>query len=714
MFVNPPDNLAAQRNISIAWPVDLLLSTSGSQQIVGFLMQRVAGMHPIHEFYASGSRRNISPLFNYLYLHRTAYNLAVAIRNLHNRGYVIGDVNESNILVSETSWVTLVDTDSFQVRDLTKSVVYRCSVGKPEFTPPELQGQSFRNIDRRPEHDLFGLAVLIFQLLMEGTHPFDGQFTGGGETPPLEQRIKAGHFPYGKKSVPYRPRKIAPPFEILHPKLRQLFIRCFEDGHNNPRVRPDAGNWLSVLEEAEKDLVTCSVNNQHRYGSHLRACPWCDRTKQLGGNDPFPSKHGVKLPPHLQIFPHTQQPLSPTSTAAKSPTTPVSTVVSTIALSITLIATWFNYGYPQWQGFQGLKKLSNFQTERQYENCIKQATEISRIKNILPLFYQKSQKLLSDCQARLALDASLINNAKKLATEDDFVNAIIEASKVRVENSRLYNEASSLINLWGKHILSSATEQYQKGQLQSAIIILKHIPNTSQTSRLRQEANATISQWQKDWELASKLFDAAQKDLEQQKWQAVTEAYEKLPNIQYWRYKIEPIVKIAISKKTQTEILQGERMVIDESGVWENLDPSLSGKYWKHTQGPIAWKYLYITDDFTYSNQSGREFGLRQAYWCWYIYTSEKYYDQEYRLIKICDGKFYMKQRPGKYYPVHYGVIKYYGNYDKKGKPVLNYKNQKTAPCKYERKNFWGKGGSINVCIDILTPVGFNPPVPIP
>ena len=44
-------------------------------------------------------------------------------------------------------------------------------------------------LGRAPEHDLFGLGVLIFQLLMEGTHPFAGVFKGRGEPPVLEQRI---------------------------------------------------------------------------------------------------------------------------------------------------------------------------------------------------------------------------------------------------------------------------------------------------------------------------------------------------------------------------------------------------------------------------------------------------------------------------------------------------------------------------------------------
>lgn len=302
MLANPPENpTASLGHISIAWPQELLQGLDGSGSIIGFLMPRIQGMRPIIDFYNPRTRRQHCPLFNYQYLLRTARNLAAAFAALHASQYYIGDVNESNILVSDTALVTLVDTDSFQVRDPDKNIVYRCSVGKPEFTPPELQNKIFAQYDRENSHDLFGLAVLIFQLLMEGTHPFSGIFQGVLEPPPYEARIVAGHFTYShKRQVPYLPTPIAPPWEILHPRLQALFVRCFEDGHNNPQLRPSAQTWLSAIAEAEDSLVTCSVNPQHHYNNHLQKCPWCERALQLGGRDPFPSPQAIASGKHLQ------------------------------------------------------------------------------------------------------------------------------------------------------------------------------------------------------------------------------------------------------------------------------------------------------------------------------------------------------------------------------------------------------------------------------
>jgi DNA-binding helix-hairpin-helix protein with protein kinase domain len=301
MVANPPSNpTAAQKHTSIAWPTEILQSGSGASNTVGFLMPFVGGMSPVIDFFNPKTRRSKCPLFNYFYLHRTARNLVIAIRALHERNYVIGDLNESNVLVAETALVSIVDTDSFQVWDGAKGKLYRCRVGKPEFTPPEIQGKTFGQVDRGIQQDLFGLGIILFQLLMEGTHPFAGNYTGPGEAPPYEGRIAAGHFPYayGRK-VPYVPKKTAPSFSMLYPALQHLFIRCFEDGHFQPNARPDTEAWQWALEEAENSLVSCWVNDQHIYSGHLQECPWCARTKLLGGRDPFPSVESVKTGKHL-------------------------------------------------------------------------------------------------------------------------------------------------------------------------------------------------------------------------------------------------------------------------------------------------------------------------------------------------------------------------------------------------------------------------------
>jgi DNA-binding helix-hairpin-helix protein with protein kinase domain len=298
MIQHPPDDPMTGGHRSFAWPTELLVDDRAGGAVVGFLMSRVLHMRPAFDFYNPASRRDRAPLFNALYLHRAARNMAAAVGALHAREYVMGDVNESNFLLEATALVTLVDTDSFQVRDPVSGACYRCRVGKPEFTPPELQETTFAFVDRRPEHDLFGLAVLLFHMLLEGTHPFAGVFQGDGDPPPIGARISSASFPHrrrhdGSFSVP----PLAPPFEILHPELRRLFVECFDEGHRDPARRPRAATWQAALKEAEADLVVCRGNDQHHYGRHLDACPWCERARRLG-QDPFPSRAAVARNTH--------------------------------------------------------------------------------------------------------------------------------------------------------------------------------------------------------------------------------------------------------------------------------------------------------------------------------------------------------------------------------------------------------------------------------
>ncbi len=281
MLANPPANPTESINhTSIAWPEDLLLNAAG--KVTGYLMPNAQGMEKIFGFYVPPDRQQNHLGFTYQHLLNTAKNLASAISALHNAGYVIGDVNESNVMVKDTSLVTLIDTDSFQVPG-HKGQVYRSEVGKEEFTPPELQGVLFSTVNRQPEHDLFGLGVLIFQLLMEGVHPFDGKFLGAGDPPPIGERIKQGYFPYSQsRAVPFQPKPIAPPFAMLSPAIQLLFLKCFEEGHRNPQARPTAWTWRYELRKALDDLTHCRSNSQHYYHKSLTNCPWCERVGRFG------------------------------------------------------------------------------------------------------------------------------------------------------------------------------------------------------------------------------------------------------------------------------------------------------------------------------------------------------------------------------------------------------------------------------------------------
>lgn len=275
MRSNPPaDPSRGTGHAAIAWPRDLLRDVNG--RFVGFTMPLVVGAVPLLDVLSPRVRAQVLPAFDRRYLHRTARNLALAVAALHARGYVVGDMNQSNVLVTPSALVTLIDTDSFQVQEARPAqiVFYPCPVGKPEYTPPELQGQPFAGVVRQLEHDRFGLAVLIFQLLMEGSHPFRGLWRGAGDPPMLEEKIARGLYPYAALPAPeVGPAPGAPSLDTLFPPLVALFDDAFRLGHDNPRRRPAAETWAEALTAAEAALVTCRAG--HIHADHLPRCPVC-------------------------------------------------------------------------------------------------------------------------------------------------------------------------------------------------------------------------------------------------------------------------------------------------------------------------------------------------------------------------------------------------------------------------------------------------------
>jgi len=136
MVANPPrDEMRARSNhVSIAWPTSLLYQDG---KFTGFLMPRLGESLKIIEVYNPKLRKTKYAGFNWKYLLHMALNLAIAVDAIHSKGYVIGDINEGNILVNPQALISLIDTDSFQVKD-PAGLFYRCPVGREEFTPPEL------------------------------------------------------------------------------------------------------------------------------------------------------------------------------------------------------------------------------------------------------------------------------------------------------------------------------------------------------------------------------------------------------------------------------------------------------------------------------------------------------------------------------------------------------------------------------------------------
>lgn len=261
-----------------AWPIDLLIDSQ--QKLRGFVMPRINARRDIHELYSPKSRAAAFPETDFRFLVHVGMNIARAFAVIHAQGHVIGDVNHGNLLVGPDGTVMLIDCDSFQVSQGASA--FSCDVGVPLFTAPELHGKALRGLVRTSNHDLFGLAVLLFHLLFMGRHPFAGRYLGHGDMP-IEKAVSEYRFAYGpdrQANQMERPPGTIP-LETVGNTIADLFVRTFEraGAHGG---RPNAEKWLNALVKLKDDLRVCSSTKSHYFLRSLSVCPWCSVENQTG------------------------------------------------------------------------------------------------------------------------------------------------------------------------------------------------------------------------------------------------------------------------------------------------------------------------------------------------------------------------------------------------------------------------------------------------
>lgn len=264
----------------VSWPKDLLYDNGFFK---GFIMNRIDASKNLNVVYEYGPKSQYKDLswFNKI---TVAYNLCTLVEGIHKVKHVCGDFNPNNICVNvSTGTVSIIDTDSFHITD--KGNVYRCNVGMTQYLPVEIQKKMQIGLSKVPlptfteETDNFALAVHIFQILMNGVHPFASRVTSSCQesvaNPMTDRRIVDGETPFFKNIKNFDIPLIAPPINIFPENIQLLFKRAFVDGYQNPRSRPTAIEWKVALLDLRNNLKSCDSVNCHNYYKKLNSCPWC-------------------------------------------------------------------------------------------------------------------------------------------------------------------------------------------------------------------------------------------------------------------------------------------------------------------------------------------------------------------------------------------------------------------------------------------------------
>lgn len=258
-----------------AWPLAPIFETPG-EPVSGFVMPRVYDARPVHTLYTPKSRKAEFAGATWRFVTVVAANIARAFSVVHEHGLAVGDVNHDNVLVQPDARAVLIDCDTFHVVGPERE--YPCGFGVVTYTPPELQGRSLTGVVRTANHDAFGLAVMVFQLLFLGRHPFSGRSASGNVT--IEDAMAQRLFAYGTSAVGrgMHPPPFTPSLDLVPSEMAEMFERAF----TSIADRPTSAEWAAQLTWLASATERCSDVEMHEYPAGLAACPWCAIERDTG------------------------------------------------------------------------------------------------------------------------------------------------------------------------------------------------------------------------------------------------------------------------------------------------------------------------------------------------------------------------------------------------------------------------------------------------
>ena len=314
-----------------AWPKEPLYDDSDN--FVGFLMDdfgSFTGVRKMYSYYQSGYYPDKTPV-NHLHKVAVAAVLARLVEEMHSMGRIIGDFNPKNIgykIIQNSNIpvnIVFFDTDSFPIKT-HDGRTFKCKVAYPGFTAPETfhardakkEELLSRGIDRKvlwadlddafnEDTDNFALGVHIFQLLMNGFHPYTGVSETNAQKAMANVSAADGPSKHTVDKTADLNKAVILNQYCMRPGWRHdnaaclvrndypeyitsLFDKTFRDLKPGEH-RPEAREWSTALARYLSEVKPCKDNYCHIYWKNLSYCPYCEAKKRChnklynGGNN---------------------------------------------------------------------------------------------------------------------------------------------------------------------------------------------------------------------------------------------------------------------------------------------------------------------------------------------------------------------------------------------------------------------------------------------
>mgnify|MGYP003945157475 FL=1 len=276
-----PDQVEnGKRYVQIAWPQAAVFDGQGG--FAGFVMPlldmaQTAELEQImqeRQARAAGLPTGLGPKLT------LAANLAAVLDALHQQQHYVVDLKPVNLrFYRDSLYIAMLDCDGFSIQGHAER--FPAEQFTADYLAPEFQRKGMP-AGTEMAQDRFALAVVIFQLLNFGIHPYSGR-PGNAQAPTdIPGRIRDGYYAYGVK----RHKNMAPNatsgHALMPPELRAMFDRAFSSSPTPQR--PSAADWAQLLrgyaQRSGGKLVVCSVNPEHQHFAG-QGCAACARDKVI-------------------------------------------------------------------------------------------------------------------------------------------------------------------------------------------------------------------------------------------------------------------------------------------------------------------------------------------------------------------------------------------------------------------------------------------------
>lgn len=297
-----PDRIEnGERLVQVAWPSSLARDERG--RFAGFLMPKLDIQATIElEYMLQERQARAAGLPTGLGARVTlAANLSAVLAELHRQRHYVVDLKPVNVRFYRRSLnLAMLDCDGFSIH--APDARFPAQQYTPEYLAPEFHARGIE-VGGEEQQDRFALAVIVFQLLNFGIHPYTGRPDSDAVPTDIPGRIAGRWYAYGlQDNKRFKPNP-GSGHEQMPLELRLLFDRAFASAGE---TRPSPSEWVSALKphalRSAGRLTICARDPAHQHFASL-ACAACMRDALL---------QGARAVPH-------RQPPAPRSVAAPPP-----------------------------------------------------------------------------------------------------------------------------------------------------------------------------------------------------------------------------------------------------------------------------------------------------------------------------------------------------------------------------------------------------------